>query len=264
MGKASLQLGCFNGTSASFERSSELGYCFLSPSCFARPASSSVPSSGAKAWITTSGEIMLTSNCRLYSSGLIYSSGPPTTIPALLTRPATIHRAPVRQRLVRRIAAFRLARRTHESSRGRRRTGMDPRAEAQIENPTQRSGSAGSAPPFWRGLFRRRGARHRLRVRRIRVRPAKLHSCPHIEKLLSTVCFGDKQFHVCFKGRQVLEAALHQIPMARPCNPLENYRRVAGPEQLSMSDRSISTSLHDNRALRECDSCHCGYVRYLT
>src|ERR1700728_4814842 len=47
----------------------------------------SVPKRGAKAWITTSGETMLTSNCRLYSLGLRYRSGPLTTIPALFTRP---------------------------------------------------------------------------------------------------------------------------------------------------------------------------------
>src|ERR1700692_122927 len=47
----------------------------------------SVPKRGAKAWMTTSGEIVLTSNCRLYSLSLRYSSGPLTTIPALFTKP---------------------------------------------------------------------------------------------------------------------------------------------------------------------------------
>jgi len=47
----------------------------------------------------------------------------------------------------------------------------------ELESPMRRSGSAGRVPAFWRGLFRRRATRHRFRVRRNRVRPAKLHSC---------------------------------------------------------------------------------------
>ena len=90
---------------------------------------------------------------------------------------ATSRPATVRQQLVPRIAASRLVDRRHESSRDRIRTGMDRRAEARLENPKQRSGSSGRVPSFWRALFPRLAARHRLRVRRSRVRPAKLHSC---------------------------------------------------------------------------------------
>jgi len=90
---------------------------------------------------------------------------------------ATSRPALVRQRLVPRIALSRPVHQRHESSRGRTRTGMDHRVEERLENPTQRSGKAERVPQFWRGLSRRRAARHRPRVRRSRVRPAKLHSC---------------------------------------------------------------------------------------
>ncbi len=47
----------------------------------------SVPSSGAKALMTTIGAIRLTSSCWRNSSAELSSSGPATAMPALLTRP---------------------------------------------------------------------------------------------------------------------------------------------------------------------------------
>jgi len=46
----------------------------------------SVPKRGAKAWVTTSGETMLTSNCRLYLAGPQVKQWPITTIPALFNQ----------------------------------------------------------------------------------------------------------------------------------------------------------------------------------